>query len=78
MFLHECANAIWSLKGLKALPFFVSATFFHQNISIMLQRVQTSSILSQAIAIGLVTSQLPPLQDIAPIATIDLLQTISC
>jgi hypothetical protein len=22
MFLHECANAIWSLKVLKALPFF--------------------------------------------------------
>jgi len=79
MFLHECANAIWSLKMLKALPFFfVLVTFFHQRFSITLQRMQTSSILSRAVAIGLVTSQLLPIQDIAPIATVDLLQIVSC
>jgi len=81
MFLHECTNAIWNLKGLKAPPFcFVVVTFLHERTSITLQRMQTSSILSQVltITIGLATFELPPLQDIAPIATVDLLQIASC
>jgi hypothetical protein len=31
MFLHDCANAIWSLKGLEGPPFFVLVTFIHQK-----------------------------------------------
>jgi hypothetical protein len=72
VFLHECANAIWSLKGPKGLPLFVLVTFFYQRISIMLQRVQASSILSRTIVVDLITSQLPPLQDITPITMADL------
>jgi hypothetical protein len=44
----------------------------------MLQRMQTSSILSRAVTIALAISQLPPLQDIAPIAMVDILQTVNC
>jgi hypothetical protein len=50
------ANAIWSLKGIKGSHLFILVIFFHQKISIALQRIQASSILSQAIVIGLVTS----------------------
>jgi hypothetical protein len=56
VFLHNCANAIWSLKGLEAPPFFVLVTFLQQNISITLQRLQASSILSWVVAVGLATS----------------------
>jgi hypothetical protein len=28
VFLHDCVNAIWSLKGLKGLPLYVLVTFF--------------------------------------------------
>jgi len=52
VFLHNCANAIWSLKGTKGLHLFTLVTFFHQKISITLQRMQTSSILSQAVTLG--------------------------
>jgi hypothetical protein len=38
--------------------------------------MQTSSILSQAVAIGLVTSRLPPLQDTPTITIADLLQAV--
>jgi hypothetical protein len=38
--------------------------------------MQAFSILNWAIAIGLATSQLPPLQDTLPITTADLLQAI--
>jgi hypothetical protein len=38
--------------------------------------MQASSILSWAIAIGLVTFQLPPFQDTPPITMGDLLQAI--
>jgi hypothetical protein len=61
VFLHNHANAIWSFKGPKGPPFSISVTFLCQRISITLQRMQTSSILNQAIVIGLATSQLPPL-----------------
>jgi hypothetical protein len=50
------ANAIWSLKGIKGSHPFTLVTFFRQKVSITLQRIQASSILSQAIVIGLVTS----------------------
>ncbi len=78
VFLHECANAIWSLKRPKGPPFFVLVTFLHQRISIMLQRMQTSSILSWAITIGLAISQLPPLGGTPPITMVDLLQVVGC
>jgi hypothetical protein len=78
MFLHDCANIIWSLKMLANLPLFVLIIFFCQKNSIMLQRMQTSSILSQVIVVSLTTSQLPPLQDAPPIAMIDLLQVVGC
>ncbi len=38
--------------------------------------MQASSILSPAIAVGLATSRLPPLQDTPPIATAGLLQML--
>jgi len=47
--------------------FFVLVTFLCQGISITLQKMQASSILSQAIAIGLTTSHLPPFQDTPPL-----------
>jgi hypothetical protein len=56
MFLHNYANAIWSLKGPKGLPLFGLVTFFGQKFSITLQRPQTSSILSQVVAVRLATS----------------------
>jgi hypothetical protein len=40
--------------------------------------MQASSILSQAMMVGLSTSRLSPLQDPPPIDTIDLLQVIGC
>ncbi len=42
----------------------------------MLQRKQTFSILSQVVTIGVIRLSL--LQDIAPIAMIDLLQVVNC
>jgi hypothetical protein len=39
VFLHNCVNAIWSLKGLKGLPLFVLIIFFQQKISITLQKL---------------------------------------
>jgi hypothetical protein len=56
VFLHECANVIWSLKRPEGPPLFVLVTFLRQRISITLQRMQTSSILSQVVAICLTTS----------------------
>jgi hypothetical protein len=76
VFLHNYANAIWSLKGTKGFHFSTLVTFFCQKISITLQRMEASSILSQAIAIRLATSQLPPLQDTTPITMTDLLQAV--
>jgi len=67
VFLHDCANAMWNFKRLEGLPFSVLVTFLCQKISITLQRMQTSSILSRVIAIGLATSWLPHLQNAPPI-----------
>ncbi len=73
MFLHNCTNAIWSLKGLKGFHFSTLVTFFHQKFLITFQRMQTSSILSQAIDVGLATFRFPPLKDTPPIT-----RPISC
>jgi hypothetical protein len=73
VFLHDCANVIWSLKGLEGLHLFILVIFFHQKISITMQRMQAPSILSWAIAIGLAISWLPPLYNTPPITTTNLL-----
>jgi hypothetical protein len=46
VFLHGCANAMWDFKRPKGPPLFVLVTFFHKKISITLQRIQASFILS--------------------------------
>ncbi len=74
VFLHDYANAIWSLKGPSS---FYLGTFLHQKVSITLQKMQMSSILSHAITIGLVTSWFPPLQNTPPITTANLLQVVN-
>jgi hypothetical protein len=56
MFLHNCANAIWSFKWPEGLHLYVLVTFIRQKISITLQKLQASSILSQVITVGLATS----------------------
>lgn len=63
VFLHDCANVVWNLKVPKGLPLSILVTYFFQRVSITLQNMQESSILSRMIAIGLAISQLPPLQD---------------
>jgi hypothetical protein len=73
VFLHDCANAILSLKGTKGLHLSTLVTFLCQKVSIILQRMQTSFILSQGIVIGLATFRLPPLHDTPPITMTDLL-----
>ncbi len=73
VFLHNCANAIWNLKGPKSLPLYILVTFLWQINSITLQRLQASSILNQAIVVSLTTSQLPPLQNTFPISRTNLL-----
>jgi hypothetical protein len=60
VFLHNCADAMWNLKRLEGSPLFVLVTFLYQKISIILQRMQTSSILSWAVTVRVVISQLPP------------------
>jgi hypothetical protein len=61
--LHKHVNAIWSLKGPEGPHL---GYFFHQKISITLQRMEASSILSWAVVVGLVTSQFSPLQNTPP------------
>jgi hypothetical protein len=61
---------------IKNLHLSTLVTFFHPNVSITLQEMQSFSILSQAIAKGLTTPQLPPLQDRPPTTMVDLLQVI--
>jgi hypothetical protein len=76
VFLHNRAYAIWSLKGQEGLHFSTLVTFLYKKVSITLQRMQMSSILSWMVAIGLVISSLPPLQNTPPITTTNLLQAI--
>jgi hypothetical protein len=76
-FLHDCANAIWSLKGLESSHLSTLVTYLYQIFLITLQRMQASFILSWVIAVGLVISlatsfQLPPFQN-----TPNLLQAIN-
>ncbi len=37
--LHNCVNAIWSLKGIKCLHLSTLVTFLHQKVLITLQRM---------------------------------------
>jgi len=74
VFLHDCANAIWSLKGTKGPHLSTLVTFLCQKVSITLERMQVSSIWSQVVVVGLTTSWLPPIQDTPPITMVDLLQ----
>jgi len=60
-FLHDYANVIWSLKEPKGPPLFVLVTFLCQRISNMLQRMQTSFILTWTMVLDLTTSQLQTL-----------------
>jgi len=76
VFLHDDANTIWSLKGTKGLHLSTLVTFFHQIFLITLQKMQTSSILSWVVAIGLAIYRLSPLQDTPPITTVNLLQVV--
>jgi hypothetical protein len=73
VFLHNCANAIWSLKGLEGLHLSTLVIFLRQKISITLQRMQVSYILNRAIVVSLTTSQLPPFQNTPPISMANLL-----
>jgi hypothetical protein len=50
---HDCANVIWSLKGIENPHLSTLVTFFRQKVSITLQRMQTSFVLSQVVTIGL-------------------------
>jgi len=54
--LHNYADAMWNFKWLERFPFFVLVTFIYKKISIILQRMQASSILNWAVAVGLITS----------------------
>ncbi len=65
-------------KGQKALLFFVLVTFLYKKISIKLQKMQTFSILSQVVVVGLVIFRLPPFQDAPPITMVDLKQVVDC
>jgi hypothetical protein len=76
MFSHNCANAIWSLKGLKGPHLSFLVTFICQKVSITLQKMQASSILNRAVVVDVATSQLPSLQNTPPITTVDLLQVV--
>jgi hypothetical protein len=76
VFLHDCANAIWSLKGTKGFHLSTLVTCLRKKISITLQKMQMFSILNQVIAIGLVMARLPPLQNTSPINTTDILQAV--
>jgi hypothetical protein len=76
VFLHNYANAIWSLKRSKGLPLSVVVYFLQQRISITLPRMQTSSILSWAIVVDLIISLLPLGHTF--IAMVDLLQVVGC
>jgi len=76
VFLHDYANAIWSLKGIEGPHLSTLIIFFRQKVLITLQMIQLSSILSWVITIGLTTSRLPPLQNTPLMIIIDLLQVV--
>jgi hypothetical protein len=74
VFLHNCVNAIWNLKGLNGPHLF---TLVILKVLITLQKIQTSSIISRTIDVNLTTSQLPPLQNTPPITMTALLQVVN-
>jgi hypothetical protein len=55
VFLHDYCNAMWNFKGQEGPPLFILVIVFCKKISIKLQRMQTSSILSRAAMVGLIT-----------------------
>jgi hypothetical protein len=71
VFLHDCVNTIWSLKGTEGFHLSTLVTFFCQKVSITLQRMQMFFILS-----WVATDRLPSFQDPPPITKIDLLQVV--
>jgi len=56
VFLHDCANVIWSLKGWEGPHLFTLVTFVCKKILIALQKIQAFFILSWVIVISLTTS----------------------
>jgi hypothetical protein len=77
VFLHNCANVIWSLKGQEGLLIFVLVIFFQQKnfnhiakvaniLHLKLDESRRSSYF--------LTSMKSPLLDTSLISTIDLLQ----
>jgi hypothetical protein len=50
-FLHNFANAIWSLKGTRGLHLSTLVIFLRKKVLITLQKMQMSSILSWAIVV---------------------------
>jgi hypothetical protein len=76
VFIHDCPNVMWNFKEPRGFLFFVLVFFFHSNFLIILQKIQASSILNQAIMVALTTSQLPPLRNTPSITPANLLQTI--
>jgi hypothetical protein len=78
-YLHKQADVFYTimpthleLEMPEGLHLSVLVTFLHQKVSVELQRMQTSSILSWMIAIGLIISHLPPLHDTLPIIMANL------
>jgi hypothetical protein len=65
-------------RAKKPSSFFVLVTFPYKKISIKLQKMQTFSILSRVVVVGLVISRLPPFQDAPPITMVDLEQVVDC
>jgi hypothetical protein len=66
VFFQGRVNAIWSFKR-EGTPLSILITFFCQKNSIMLERMQVSSILNQAIMASLAIFWLPPFQNISPL-----------
>jgi hypothetical protein len=46
VFLHNCANVIWSLNKLKNSPFSIFVTFFHKKIQLHYKGCKQNSILN--------------------------------
>jgi hypothetical protein len=72
-YLVAYTNMLMHFYMIVPMPFGALVSFLRQKISITLQRMQMSSILSRVVVIGLASSRLPPLQDTTPITMTDLL-----
>jgi hypothetical protein len=75
IFLHDCANAIWSLKAKRAFIFLLWSPFFINCFYHITKDASVFHLKSGGI-VGLATSQLPPLQNTSPITTTHLLQVV--